>query len=259
MTVSNKTQEIFTGVAVALTTLFNDELDVDYEATAKHAQQLVSAGVRAIVVCGTTAEPDTLSDDEKLGLLDAVLDAVGVTPVIMGAGLPSARQAGAFAAQASRRKVAGIIARSPRGVADPIPFYQHVAESIGDTPLLAYHFPAVSPPGIPVEALAKSPVIGVKDSSGDVGRLLATLDAYEGDVYVGAPTLLLLAAQLGCAGGILQLANAFPEMCAEAFAGQAKAQRELYSFYTKSKADFPRGIKELMAQRFGTSQATRLA
>jgi 4-hydroxy-tetrahydrodipicolinate synthase len=256
---SNKSQKIFTGAAVALTTLFTDDLEVDYEATAKHAQHLVSAGIPAVVVCGTSAEPETLSDDERLGLLDAVLDAVGQTPVIMGASLPSARQSGAFAALVNQRKVAAVIARSPRGLADPIPFYNHVAGSIGDTPLLAYHFPAAAPPGIPVDALAKSPVVGVKDSSGDVERLLATLDAFDGDVYVGSPILLLLAGQLGCAGGILQVANAFPELCLEAFAGQAKAQRELFTFHTRSKADFPRGIKELMAQRSGTSLATRLA
>jgi 4-hydroxy-tetrahydrodipicolinate synthase len=253
-----KPQKIFTGAAVALATLFTDDLEVDYEATAKHAAQLVSAGIEGIVVCGTTAEPETLSDDERLGLLDAILDAVGQTPVIMGASLPSARQSGAFAALVNQRNVAAIIARSPRGVADPIPFYEHIAESIGDTPLLAYHFPAAAPPGIPVDALAKSPVIGLKDSSGDVDRLLATLDAFDGDVYVGSPTMLLLAGQLGCAGGILQVANAFPELCLAAFDGQAKAQRELFAFHAQSRADFPRGIKGLMAQRSGTSQATRL-
>jgi 4-hydroxy-tetrahydrodipicolinate synthase len=258
--VSNESLEIFTGVGVALTTLFNDQLDVDYEATARHAQQLVQAGVRAVVVCGTSGEPDTLDEDERLSLLDAVLLAVGNdVPVIMGAGLPSGRQAARFAALANQREVAGIIARSPRGVADPVPFYHQVADAIGDTPLLAYHFPGASPPGIPVEALAQSPVIGVKDSSGDADRLLATLDAFEGHVYVGSPSLLLLAGKLGCSGGILQLANAFPEICADAFAGAAKAQRELFSSYSQSKASFPKGIKGLMAQRFGTSRATRLS
>jgi dihydrodipicolinate synthase/N-acetylneuraminate lyase len=258
MTVAEDRQHIFTGVAVALATLFNDELDVDYAATAQHAQNLVSAGVRAVVVAGTSGEPETLSDDERLRLLDAVLDAVGgQAPVIMGAGLPSARQAAGFATQANKRNVDAIVARSPRGVADPVPFYQSVANAIGQTPLLGYHYPAVSPPGIPLDALSKSPIVGVKDSSADPERVLATLNSFDGSVYLGTATLLLMAGQLGCAGAILQLANAHPEVCADAFAGGAKAQRELYDLHLASK-NFPRGIKQLMAARFGTSLASRL-
>jgi dihydrodipicolinate synthase/N-acetylneuraminate lyase len=256
--VAEDSQQIFTGVAVALATLFNDRLDVDYEMTAQHARNLVSSGVRAVVVAGTTGEPETLSDEERLRLLDAVLDAVeGQAPVIMGAGLPSARQAAGFAVEANQRNVDAILARSPRAVADPVPFYQAVADAIGQTPLLAYHYPAVSPPGIPLDALCRAPVVGVKDSSADPERLLATLNSFAGDVYVGNATLLLMAGQLGCAGAILQLANAHPEVCADAFAGDAKAQRALYDLHMASK-NFPRGIKQLMAARFGTSLASRL-
>ncbi|MBO0867282.1 MAG: dihydrodipicolinate synthase family protein [Micromonosporaceae bacterium] len=255
---ADQNRPIFTGVAVALATLFTDELEVDYEATARHARSLVSAGVRAVVVCGTTGEPEALSDEERLELLDAVLDAVGgQVPVIMGAGLPSARQAATFAARVRTRAIAAILARSPRGVPDPVPFYQAVATSVGDTPLLAYHFPATAPPGIPLDALSRAPIAGVKDSSADPARLLATLDAYDGCVYLGSAVLLLMGSQLGCAGAILQLANSHPELCAEAFAGQPKAQREVYSLHARSR-NFPHGIKELMAARFGTSLAARL-
>lgn len=258
-TLTRESPGIFAGVGVALVTLFDDDLEVDYATTAQHARHLVSAGVRAVVVCGTSGEPETMSYAERLMLLDAVLDCVGGdVPVVMGAGLPSAKQAAEFAAQANERAVAGIVARSPRGAKDPAPFYDAVAAAIGDTALLAYHFPQVAPPGIPIDALPKLPVVGLKDSSGDPERLLATLDVFEGDVYTGSATLLLLAGQLDCAGAILQLANAFPELCAEAFAGRAQAQRALTSPHLRARADFPAGIKSLMAQRYGTSLASRL-
>jgi 4-hydroxy-tetrahydrodipicolinate synthase len=251
---------IFGGVAVALTTLFDDALSVDGQATGEHARRLVEAGIRAVVVCGTTGEPETLDAAERLGLLDAVLDAVGSeVPVIMGVTEPSGRQAAEFVGALPDHGVAGVVARSPRGVADPTDYYQKVSEALGQTPLLAYHFPAVAPPGIPLATLGRLPVVGLKDSSGDPERLLSTLESFDGDVYVGASTLLLMAGALGCEGAILQLANATPELCIAAFEGDASAQRALLDAHLRSKGDFPRGVKSLMNERFGTSPAIRMA
>jgi 4-hydroxy-tetrahydrodipicolinate synthase len=250
---------IFSGVAVALTTLFDDGLGVDTRATGEHARRLVEAGMRAIVVCGTTGEPETLDASEKLQVLDAVLDAVaGDVPVVMGVTEPSGRQAAEFVASLSGRGVAGVLARSPRGVPDPTDFYERISTALGQTPLLAYHFPAAAPPGIPLALLAGLPIVGLKDSSGDPERLLSTLDAFEGDVYVGASTLLLMAGGIGCVGAILQLANATPELCIAAFEGDADSQRLLLDAHLRSKGDFPRGVKSLMSERFGTSAAIRL-
>src|SRR5690349_18821785 len=60
-------QRLWDGVAVALVTLFEGDADraVDVEATARHAARLVEAGVRAIVVGGTTGESDALTVDER--------------------------------------------------------------------------------------------------------------------------------------------------------------------------------------------------
>jgi 4-hydroxy-tetrahydrodipicolinate synthase len=258
-TVAERRPDIFRGVGVALTTLFTADLEVDYDATARHAQRLANAGVQAIVLCGTTGEPETLTEDEMLKILEAVLDAVpAATPVIMGASLPTAHQAVRFIERMGSRPVAAIIARSPRRLAHPVPFYRQLAEAARDTPLLAYHYPAVAPPGIPVTALADLPVAGIKDSSGENDRLLATLSQFTGSVYVGSATMLLLAGSLGAAGAILQLANAYPELCASAFDGSAAAQRELFAAHQQASSQFPHGIKQLMADRFGTSIATRL-
>lgn len=256
---STTQRPVFSGVGVALATLYDDGLAVDYGATAAHARRLVDAGVEAVIVCGTTAEPETLSDVERLDLLDAVVDSVGGdVPVVMGASLPSGMQAGDFASQVVQRGVSAVLARSPRGVDDPTDFYHRVAGAIGETPLLAYHFPSVAPPGIPLDVLPDLPVVGVKDSSGNAERLLATLDAFGGDLYTGAAPLLLLAGHLGCTGAILALANAAPEVCIEAFAGEAKAQRALMPDHLRSAGTFPRGLKALMHERYGTSPAYRL-
>ncbi|MGH8976255.1 MAG: dihydrodipicolinate synthase family protein [Acidimicrobiia bacterium] len=248
----------FVGVGVALATLFDDDGGLDAEATADHAARLVAHGVRGVVVAGSTGEAATLSPEERVALLSAVRDAVpDPVPVLAGTGAPSARQAVALTRSALEHGADGVLVLSPPGVADPRPYFDLVARAAGDRPVLAYHYPKVSPPGIPVEALHDLPVAGLKDSTGDPGRLLEELE-WGRPLYTGSSALLALAGPLGCAGAILALANIDPEGCAAAFDGDAKAQRALAGAHRASHVDFPRGLKEMMAARFGTSPVTRL-
>ncbi|HEX7149044.1 MAG TPA: hypothetical protein VF512_16165, partial [Actinomycetota bacterium] len=141
---------------------------------------------------------------------------------------------------------------------DPRPYYDAVAKAAGGLPALAYHFPQTAPPGIPVEALPDLPVQGMKDSSGDPERLLSELEVFDRPLYVGAAMLVLLAGSLGIAGAILAVANADPEHAIAAFAGDPAAQRALLTAHRRVKARFPFGLKDAIADRFGTSRATRL-
>lgn len=251
-------QPVFRGVGVALVTLFDDAGEVDYAGTAGHAAQLADLGVRAVIVAGTAGEVDALEDAERLRLFDAVRSAVPVVPVIAGTGAASTRQARLLTRAARDTGVDAVLARSPRGVPDPTGYYRAVADAAGELPVLAYHFPDVAPPGIPLDILDALPVSGCKDSSGDMERMLATLDRWVGDLYVGSDSLLLPAGQLGCAGAILALANAEPELCAAAFDGEAQAQQRLTPSHLAAGEDFPGGIKRLVAERFGASGATRM-
>lgn len=248
----------FTGVGVALATFFDDEGEVDYPATAQHAARLAGLGIRAIIVAGTTGEVDALTDEERIRLFTAVREAVPGTPMVAGTGGTSIRQARSLTAAAAQRGADAVLARSPRGVADPTRYYQAVAEAAGTTPVLAYHYPAVAPPGIPLDVLERLPVAGCKDSSGNMDRLLATLDRWPGALYPGSSALLLAAGQLGCPGAILALANAEPELCLAAFAGDAQAQLKLTPAHLAASRDFPHGVKQLTAKRFGTSEAARM-
>ncbi|HEX2274857.1 MAG TPA: dihydrodipicolinate synthase family protein [Acidimicrobiales bacterium] len=250
----------FEGVGVALVTLFTDDGDVDVAATAEHAARLVDLGMRAVVVAGTTGEAAALSAEERGGLLEGVRAAVPASAavVIAGTGAPSTRQAVGHTAAAVAGGADAVLALSPPGARDPRSYYERVAEAAGATPVLAYHFPAVSPPGIPVSILAHLPVSGCKDSSGDPDRLLETLTTWPHPLYVGTSALLALAGPLGCAGAILALANAEPERCVAAFAGDPKAQLALAEAHREALVAFPAGIKRLTARRFGTSAVTRM-
>jgi 4-hydroxy-tetrahydrodipicolinate synthase len=253
------TAPLFTGVGVALVTLFDAMGGLDAKATADHAAHLVDLGVRAVVVAGSTGEAAALGPDERGQLLTEVRRAVPApVPVLAGTGAPAARQAVALTRAAVEQGADAVLVLSPPRVRDPRAYYEAVAGAAGDRPVLAYHYPEASAPGVPVELLGQLPVQGVKDSSGDPERLLAELTGYRGWVYTGSAALLAYAGPLGGQGAILALANARPELCAAAFAGDARAQLELVPSHLAARADFPHGLKELVAARFQTSRAARM-
>src|SRR6266545_3618541 len=132
------------------------------------------------------------------------------------------------------------------------------AGAAGGAPVLAYHFPGVVGGAVPVEALPELAISGIKDSTGDPERLLRTLDAWTGWTYVGSSTVVSYAGQLGASGAILAVANAVPEECLAAFDGDGAAQRRLIVAHLAARDRFPRGLKELVVQRFGTPTASRL-
>ena len=183
-------------------------------------------------LAGTTGEADALDDSERVKLVEAVRAAVDV-PVIAGA-------SGAWVGQATERVRAvvaagadAVLVAPPRRCTDPRPFYEKVAEAAGSVPVLAYHFPGVAGGEVPVELLPDLPVAGLKDSSGDVERLLRELSVWEGWTYVGSSALTASAGLLGATGALLAVANAVPELAVAAFGSPAppdgEAQRALLS------------------------------
>jgi dihydrodipicolinate synthase/N-acetylneuraminate lyase len=251
---------LFTGVGVALITIFTEDGSLDAGASAEHAARMVALGVRAVVVAGSTGEAASLSDEERIQLLRAVRRAVpaGPVPLVAGTGAPSARQAAALTRAACAEGADALLVLSPPGSNDVHPYYEAVARAAGDTPVLGYHYPAVSAPGIPVEILPSLPIAGCKDSSGSADRLLQTVDTWPQPVYVGSPALLAMGGPLGAAGAILALANVEPERCAAAFAGDFAAQRQLAGAHHRMSGSFPSAIKEMTAARFGTPTTARM-
>jgi 4-hydroxy-tetrahydrodipicolinate synthase len=252
-------EPLFTGVGVALATLFDDGGEVDAKATADLAATLVDLGIRGVVVAGSTGEASALTTEERVALLTETRRAVpSKVPVIAGTGAPSARQAAALTRDAREAGADAVLALCPPRNIDPRPYYDAVAEAAGELPALAYHFPQTAPPGISLEALPDLPVQGMKDSSGDPERLLSELEVFDHPVYVGAAMLLLMAGSLNIAGAILAVANVDPEHSIAAFAGDPAAQRSLLGAHKRVRTRFPSGLKDAIADRFNTSRVTRL-
>lgn len=250
---------MFTGVGVALVTLFDGEGTLLADETASHAARLVELGVQAVVVAGSTGEAPALTAGERVALIQRVLEAVaGRVPVLAGSGAASTRQAVELTTQALEAGADGVLVLSPANTADPVPYYVAVAKAAAGAPVLGYHYPAVSPPGLPVPVLDELPIDGLKDSTGDPERLLEELSFWGGHLYTGSSAVLALAGPLGCAGAILALANVEPERCIAAFGGDTTAQRQLAPAHLAARRSFPRGIKQLTARRFGTPVHSRM-
>lgn len=247
----------WTGIAVALATLFDDEKTLAVEKTAEHAARLVDAGVRAVVVAGSTGEAAALTDTERVALLAAVRQACPGVPVVAGASAEWWRPAADRVVAAVSAGADAVLVAPPRS-GDPERYYTNVAAAAGQVPVLAYHFPPNAGGPLPVDALPGLPVQGVKDSSGDPERLLQELESWSGWVYSGAVVLTSFAATVGAAGSILAAANIAPEDCVAAWSGDGAAQRRLLAVHRACRSRFPHGLKEAMAQRWSTPTAARL-
>ena len=249
---------VFEGVGVALVTLFDDDGRLLLDETVEHAVRVVDRGVRAVVVAGSTGESWALAAEERADMCRGTRAALGRrAAVVVGTGHADQDEAVRLTAAAREAGADAALALSVPGRDDHRAYYAAVADAAGDMPVLAYHFPQISPPGIRVDQLANLPVAGAKDSSGDAERLVAELDAFAAPVYVGSSALLALAGPLGAAGAILGLANTDPELCIAAFAGDLEAQRALVPAHLEAGTDFPAGLKRRLARLSGTSAAVR--
>jgi len=252
--------QLWSGPAVALATLFDDDGGVAAQATAEHAARVVRSGLRAVLVCGSTGEASALTDEERVTLVRAVRQACPDVAVVAGS-------SGAWWGSAAQRTTAAVKAGAdavlvapPPGVADLTEFFGRVADVVGPAQLFAYHFPPGAGGPVPVESLPALPIHGVKDSSADPERLLNELElaGWSGSTYVGSAVLTAYAGALGAAGAILAAANVAPDDCVAAWGGDFAAQRRLLHTHLACRHRFPHGLKAAMAARYATPTGTRL-
>jgi 4-hydroxy-tetrahydrodipicolinate synthase len=250
----------FTGIGVALVTLFDERGGLLAAETADLAAALVGRGISGVLVAGSTGEPWSLSAAERARLCRAVRDRVPTeVPVLLGTGSFSGwDETEEITADCAESGADAYLIMSPPGIPADEAHFAQLREIAGDTPVWAYHVPGVSAPGVPLDAVGKLDVAVLKDSSGDADRLAAEVAAVPGlPIYVGSPAVLTLARALGLPGAILALGNTVPELCVAAFGGDLQAQAEVARLHIQSLEDFPAGLKQTVRGEYGTPAATR--
>ncbi len=135
----------------------------------------------AVLVAGSNGEAASLEPEERALLVGAVRAALPTDVVLLaGSGAPSACQAARLTRIVLDAGADGVLVLSPQQSPDARRYYETVAGAADGATVLAYHFPAASPPGLPVAVLPELPVAGLKDSSGDLRRLYDELDTFPG-------------------------------------------------------------------------------
>lgn len=214
------------GVLSPVVTPFLSDLQPDTEKFIQHCQWLISNGV-GLAIFGTNSEATSLSLQERIKLLEALLEA-GVNPrqLMPGTGCCSLPETVQLTRHAVDAGSAGVLMLPPfyyKGVSDDglFRYFSEVIERVDhpDLRLYLYHFPGVSQIPLSVSLIERllkrypTIVAGIKDSSGDWDSMKAYIDnfAKDGfDVFPGTETHLLKALRAGGAGCISATANVNP-------------------------------------------------
>jgi 4-hydroxy-tetrahydrodipicolinate synthase len=208
-----------------LITPFRDG-EVDYEAFGRLVEFQVKNGSHGILVNGTTAEPSTLTVEERNRLVDLAIQ-VGAkrVPVIAATGSQSLRETTVLTEHAARAGADALLIVTPYYVRPPqrglVAYYLQLA-SISDLPWMVYHIPGRTAVGVTIDTLqelrAKSPAfVGMKHAVNDLGfvsECIATLGS-DFRIFVGLEELSFPMMAIGACGLMNAVGNLRPRILAE--------------------------------------------
>ncbi len=266
----------WSGVYPALTTQFRADQSLDIDATARHLEHMIGAGIHGVILLGSVGENTALEYDEKLTVLRALRDVVGGRiPVLSGVAEYTTALACRYARDCERIGLDGLMVlpamvyKADRREA--MTHFRTVARASG-LPIMIYN----NPPSYSVDLtpdcfpeLADEPtLVAIKESSDNVRRITDVVNLC-GDRYIlfsGVDDLVLESVLLGVKGWVSGLVNAFPDenrvLWDLATSGRWEEARDLYRWYTPllhldTKIKLVQYIKLCMAEVGLGSETTR--
>lgn len=217
---STQKTTIFTGAAVAIVTPFKNN-EVDYESLAALIERQIENSTDAIVICGTTGESSTLTDEEhKECIRFCVEKTAGRVPVIAGTGSNDTDYAIALSKYACEVGADALLLVTPYyNKATPKGLIKHftaIADAT-DKPIILYNVPSRTGVNIslPVyKELAKHDrIVAAKEASGNISAVAALAEACGNslDIYSGNDDQIVPILSLGGKGVISVLSNVVPK------------------------------------------------
>jgi 4-hydroxy-tetrahydrodipicolinate synthase len=210
----------FTGVGTALITPFTRSGELDEAAVRRLARRQIDAGVHFLCPCGTTGENPTLSDAERLRIVEIVVDeANGEVPVLAGAGGYDTRDVIHTGGEMARRGASGFLSVTPYyNKPTQEGLYQHYRAFAESTPLpiVVYNVPGRTGVNVEVSTLVRlaqiQNIVGVKEASGNVAQMCEICRAVPADFIVlsGDDALTLPLMAVGGHGIISVASNEIP-------------------------------------------------
>lgn len=224
---------VFTGAAVAIITPMRADGSVDYEELGRIIDDQIDNGTDAIVICGTTGESPTMTDEEHTACIRyAVKRTAGRVPVIAGTGSNDTKYAIWLSRQAQADGADALLLVTPyynkTSQAGLIAHYTAIADAV-DLPCILYNVPSRTGCNLTaasLKQLAKHPNINaVKEASGNISQVaeIAAACGEELNLYSGNDDQIVPLLALGGKGVISVLSNVAPrythDICAKWFAG----------------------------------------
>jgi len=218
-------QNLFKGVWVPVLTPFAADLSVDGTALAAHCHWLLEQGADGLAVFGTTSEANSLSVEERMSLLEALVEAgVPADRLMPGVGCCAMGDTVRLSRQALDYGCRGVLMLPPfyyKGVSEDGLFasFCRIIEQVGsdDLRIFLYHIPPVSQVPIPASLVARllqsypNQIAGIKDSGGDWNHTCELLERFDGlRIFPGSERFLLDALRHGGAGCITASGNVNP-------------------------------------------------
>ena len=212
----------FKGTGVALVTPFNENGKVDYNGLQKLVEFQINNGTNYLVVQGTTGESVTLTNDEKIAVLDYIIEInAGKLPILLGVGGNSTSDVCDKINFFSGHKIDGFLSVSPyynkpsqQGI------YEHFKSISNSTsfPIIIYNVPGRTSSNITADTtvqLAKDfkNIVGIKEASGNLEQIMTIILKKPDNFLVisGDDALTLGHILVGGDGVISVIANAFPK------------------------------------------------
>lgn len=226
---------LFTGACTALVTPFL-EGRINYPMMDQLLKRQIDAGIKAVVIAGTTGESPTLSDEEKLTLVRRCKDYVGNRCLIIaGTGSNNTAHSVALSVAAEEAGADALLVVSPYyNKATPQGIYLHYLSICNavSIPVIVYNVPGRTGLDIPVSVYSQlasiSNIAGVKEASSDITKIIRIRNACGPDfaVWSGNDDQIVPAMAVGGSGVISVLSNLYPlqtqAMCDAALSGDFK-------------------------------------
>ena len=208
----------FGQVLVALVTPFTADGEVDWPSVEKHIDNVISHGADGIVVSGTTGETSTLTDAEKLQLVQVAKSvSAGRAKVLTGGGSNETAHAMQLARQSEKAGADGNLVVTPYynkpTQAGLLTHFRMIADST-DLPVILYDIPGRT--GVPIKyetilRLAKHPnILAIKDAKGDLAEVSRVLNQTDLIYFCGDDANVLPSLSIGVTGLIGVTANIAP-------------------------------------------------
>lgn len=235
---------VFKGSAVAIVTPFKDsDQSVNYDAFADLIDYQIDHGTDAIVVCGSTGEAATMSEQEHLDVCKFCIEHVNKrVPVVAGTGSNRTLTAIELSKEVAGYGADGLLLISPyynKGTQEGV--YGHfkmTADAVPGTPVILYNVPSRTGGNVLPQTVARlvkdvPNIVGIKEASGDIGQIVKLMTLCDGniDLYSGNDDQVVPLMSMGGIGVISVVANVAPEamhdLCRRFFDGDVKGAAEM--------------------------------